>query len=141
MILAAEDEETDALLLRLAFEQARLPCELIVARDGEEAVRYLNGDEPYSDRIRFPMPCVVLLDLKMPRMDGFDVLKWIADHPQFKGLPALVLSSSTHDSDVERARRLGAREFLVKPHAFMELVQLVRDVYTRCVGTVSPAGR
>jgi len=139
VVLAAEDEETDALLLRLAFEQARLPCELIVARDGEEVVRYLNGEGPYSDRVRYPMPSLVLLDLKMPRMDGFDVLTWMAEHPHFNEVPALVLSSSTHETDIERARRLGARDFLVKPHAFVELVQLVQAVYARFVGAMSPA--
>jgi CheY-like chemotaxis protein len=116
-------------------------CELIVARDGQEAVRYLSGDEPYSDHARYPLPRLVLLDLKMPHMDGFDVLAWLAERPKFKDVPAIVLTSSGHDTDVERARQLGARDFLIKPHAFGELVQMIHDLETRWLGAVPAAGR
>jgi CheY-like chemotaxis protein len=139
VVLAAEDEETDAMLLRLAFQKAGVSCELFVTRDGLELVRYLNGDEAYSDRARYPLPRLILLDLKMPHMDGFDVLAWLAQRPQFKDVPAIVLTSSSHDTDIERARRLGARDFLIKPHSLGDLVQMMHDLQTRWLGVLPVA--
>src|SRR5258706_9347997 len=89
-ILVAEDEETDAMLLRWAFEKAGVPNPLVVARDGQEAVDYLEGKGDYADRVRHPLPCLLVLDLKMPRMSGFDVLVWVSDRPQFRDLPRMV---------------------------------------------------
>src|SRR5262245_26088323 len=120
-ILVAEDEETDALILRMAAKQAGLANPLVVVHDGSDVVTYLEGAGQYADRALHPLPALLILDLKMPRMTGFDVLSWLGTHPHFKRLPAVVLSSSCQDSDVAKARDLGAREYHVKPHHLGEL--------------------
>src|SRR6185436_11022245 len=97
-VLVAEDEETDAMLLRWAFEKAGVAQPLVVARDGKEAVDYLEGEGDCADRVRHPFPCLLILDLKMPRMDGFDVLAWLGERPRFNHLPPIVLSSSAYQS-------------------------------------------
>jgi len=130
-VLVAEDEETDAMLLRFAFEKAGVPNPLLVVRDGQEAVDYLAGAGEFADRARHPLPCLVILDLKMPRMSGFDVLAWLAERPQFGSLPRIVLSSSSYESDIQRARQLGAWDFRTKPHALRDFVQLVQELNDR----------
>lgn len=134
LILAAEDEETDGLLLRLALKKSGLPNPLVIARDGQEAVDYLSGAPPYQDRVVHPAPALLLLDLKMPRMNGFDVLAWLAERPEYQYLPVVVLSSSTNEADMDEARLLGARECLVKPNNFRELPKLLQDVAARWIG-------
>jgi CheY-like chemotaxis protein len=125
-ILAAEDEESDAFLLRYAFQKAGISAPLVLVRDGASAVEYLNGDAPYSDRSKFPLPATMLLDLKMPRMSGFDVLRWIADRPKLRAIPVYVLSSSSAPADMRAASELGARGYFVKPHDLHEYVALIR---------------
>jgi CheY-like chemotaxis protein len=131
VILAAEDEESDALLLRLAVKRAGVPNPMAVVRDGEEAIAYLNGHAPYQDRARYPLPALLLLDLNMPRLNGFDVLSWLAAHPPFKDLPVVVLSASAQDSDIQKARRLGAVDYRVKPTGLDELIALVKEIAGR----------
>ena len=130
-VLAAEDEESDAMILRMAFERAGMTNPLVVVRDGQEAVDYLSGAGDYSDRQRFPLPGLILLDLKMPRMSGLDVLVWLAGRPEFKRLPAIVLSSSPDQSDIRRAKEAGALEYFVKPHSMRELVALLQTLHSR----------
>ena len=130
-VLVAEDEPTDALILRIAFEQAGIPRSLVVVRDGEEAVNYLCGNPPYTDRSVHPLPALILLDLKMPRMTGFDVLAWLASRPDFKHLPAIVFSSSSEEQDVLRARQMGARDYFIKPHSISDYVKIVHTIHAR----------
>src|SRR5688572_4493429 len=111
LILAAEDEETDGFILRLAFEQAGIRNPLTILRDGHQVVDYLSGVPPYDDRARHPLPAVLTLDLKMPRMNGFDVLAWLRTRPEFQELPAVVISSSSDAADIKRAVELGARDY------------------------------
>jgi CheY-like chemotaxis protein len=92
-ILAAEDEESDRLILELVFEKAQLPHPLVIVGDGQEAVDYLSGRGRFADRLAHPLPGLLILDLKMPRMNGFDVLDWLATQPKFKELPTVVLSA------------------------------------------------
>jgi len=127
-ILAAEDQESAALLLKMAFEASGLPYRLVIVKDGQCAVDYLKGAAPYEDRARHPLPRVVLLDLKMPRMDGFEVLAWLRESKEFSALPAVILSCSPRESDMERAKELGAREYLVKPLGWRELLDTVKGV-------------
>ena len=130
-ILAAEDEETDCLLLRMALKKSGLQNPLFIAQDGQDAVDYLSGVPPYRDRVTHPFPGLLLLDLKMPRMNGFEVLAWLAERPTFQTLPVVVLSSSTNDSDIKKARQLGAREYLVKPNDFRKLTKILQDLAAR----------
>jgi CheY-like chemotaxis protein len=130
-ILAAEDEESDRLILELAFRRAGLPQPLVIVRDGQEAVDYLSGKGHYADRSTHPLPGLLVLDLKMPRMNGFDVLAWLAKQPDFQHLPVVVLSSSADELDVNKARELGAREYFVKPHRLEELREIARQMHAR----------
>lgn len=130
-VLAAEDEETDAFILRLAFEKAGVANPLTIVRDGQEAVDYLAGAAPYDDRAVHPLPALLTLDLKMPRMNGFDVLGWLRTRPEFKNLPVFVISSSSDEADIERARQLGARDYFVKPHRLDDFAAIIRTLQTR----------
>jgi len=130
-ILAAEDEASDRMILELAFERAKLPCPLVVVLDGQEAVDYLSGQGRYADRVAHPLPALVVLDLKMPIMNGFDVLAWLAEQPDFKEIPAVVLSSSADELDMKKARQLGAREYFVKPHSLDELIKMAHEMQAR----------
>jgi CheY-like chemotaxis protein len=128
LILLAEDDENDIFLMRRAFEAAKIPNPLFVVQNGQEAVNYLAGHGDYSARDRYPRPALLLLDLKMPWMDGFDVLAWLRKQPQFDGLPVVVLTSSKLQSDIDKSRELGVYDYRVKPHAFKDLVLLLDDV-------------
>jgi CheY-like chemotaxis protein len=130
-ILLAEDDENDVFLLQLAFQKAAVSHPLIVARDGQEAVDYLKGESPYGDRARYPAPALLLLDLKMPRMDGFEVLAWLDQQPELKGVPVVVLTSSAFEFDVQKARQLGAADYRVKPPQFENLLQIVHELKGR----------
>jgi CheY-like chemotaxis protein len=140
IVLAAEDEESDVFLLGMAFKKAGVPNALTIVRDGQEAIDYLNGDVPYHDRSRYPLPGLLLLDLNMPRMNGFDVLQWLALHPALNNLPAVVLSSSAQDSDVEKARTLGAVDYRVKPTGMDNLIQLIQEIVPRWLESSPAAG-
>jgi len=124
VILLAEDNENHILLIRRAFEQAGLVNPLYVVSDGEEAVAYLKGQGKYANREEYPLPCLLLLDLKMPRKDGFEVLEWLRQQPTFSSLRVVVLTTSEELRDVNRAYRLGANSFLTKPVDFRDFVQL-----------------
>jgi CheY-like chemotaxis protein len=130
-VLLAEDEESDAMILKTAFKLAVDAHRMVTVPDGQELVEYLSGDGRYSDRSLFPLPALIILDLKMPRMNGFDVLAWLQTKPDLQVIPAVVLSSSPSELDVNRARQLGAREYFTKPFGFNEVVKLVRQIQTK----------
>ena len=124
--MIVEDREDDILLMRKAFEKAALTNPLHIVRTGEEAVAYLRGEGIYANRAEYPLPVLVLLDLKMPRMDGFEVLAWIRQQEGIRGLPVVVLTSSSEIRDVNRAYALGANSFFVKELDFQNTVELSR---------------
>jgi CheY-like chemotaxis protein len=130
-ILVAEDEETDAMILQRAFHDAHLPYPLTIVPDGSHVLNYLEGAAPYANRMQCPLPSLMLLDLKMPRMNGFDVLAWLAEKPQYKEIPVIVFSSSGHASDIEKALSLGARDYQIKPLHFETLVTMVKTITDR----------
>jgi CheY-like chemotaxis protein len=134
-ILSAEDEETDRFILKLAFDRAKLPHALVTVCDGSECVDYLSGVKRFADRVLHPLPVLLLLDLKMPCMHGFEVLEWLATRPEFKDLPVVVLSSSSDESDIQKARRLGARDYFVKPHSIDEWEKILRQLNERWLST------
>jgi CheY-like chemotaxis protein len=134
IILLAEDREDDILLVRKAFQKGSVANPLYVVRDGEEAVAYLSGQRYYQNRSEYPLPDLFLLDLKMPRMDGFEVLRWIRQQPTLRTLRVIVLTSSDDIADVNKAYRLGANSFLVKPLDFVNYVgtaELIKEYWLR----------
>jgi CheY-like chemotaxis protein len=130
-ILLAEDEETDVLMFGVALERTGLSCPLVSVRDGREALDYLSGGPPYQDRTRHPLPALIVLDLKMPRLTGFDVLAWLRTRPDLQRIPAVVLSSSSYPEDIHKALALGARDYHIKPHSLEDLVALLRKIAVR----------
>jgi CheY-like chemotaxis protein len=140
-ILLAEDEENDVVFMRLAFQQAGLAHPLIAVPDGEKAIEYLEGSGPCADRERFPLPCLILTDLKMPRVSGFEILSWLQQRPQLRQIPVIVLSSSSHEGDEKRALELGARAYWVKPSQIQVLINLVKQMRDTWVAAHCAAGR
>jgi CheY-like chemotaxis protein len=128
IILLAEDNLDDVLLVRMAFRKAGFDNRIVVVCDGEVAIKYLKGKGPYSDRTRFPIPQIFLLDLKMPRVSGFEVLAWRQRRAEWKCLPTIVLTSSYSAGDITRAYDLGANSFLTKPADFPEFVSMMKEV-------------
>ena len=124
IILLAEDLEDDVIIVRKALVQAFVDNPLRVVRDGEEAISYLGGVGKFGDRSEFPLPGLLLLDIKMPRVDGFEVLQWVRSQPQFRKLPVIILTSSEELHDMKRAYQLGANSFLLKPLNFKDARQI-----------------
>ncbi len=126
-VLVADDDETDVYLLRHAFRKAGLLHTLVHVHDGQEVIDYLSkAKEPQPK-----LPDLVLLDLKMPRLNGFDVLTWLSARKDTISLPVVVLSTSSLSVDRERAKRLGAHDYLVKPNNFEELTTLAKGLDER----------
>lgn len=124
-ILLVEDDHNDVLLIKRAFQKVNIANPIIVVHDGEQAISYLAGREPYVDRA---LPMLVLLDLKLPRKSGHEVLEWLRQQPNLKRLPVVVLTASSESSDVNRAYDLGANSYLVKPVTFDALVEMVKTL-------------
>lgn len=127
-ILLVEDNPVDILLMQRAFRNETFAnTSLQIVRDGDAAVFYLNGDGEYSDRDRYPLPAIILLDLKLPRRSGHEVLVWLKQQPELKRLPVVMLTSSRQTLDVKRAYDLGANSYLVKPVGFASLLEMMRS--------------
>ena len=124
VILIAEDNSDDTFLIRRTLENAGVPYPLQFVRDGEEAISYLKGEGQYSKRADHPLPDLVLLDLKLPRKDGFEVLQWMRQQPELKHVRVVVLTSSDDPGDVNAAYSLGADSYLVKPLDFENFLEL-----------------
>src|SRR5262245_61209748 len=139
IILHVEDDPNDALLFQHACRKAGVGFELHAVGDGDEAIAYLRGLENFSDRGRYPLPQLILLDLKMPRLSGFDVLAWIRRESSFKALPVIVLTSSNHETDIKRATDLGANFYLVKPVGFDALVEVAKTIHSHWIALSEPA--
>lgn len=128
IILLVEDRLDDYLLVQRALAKAGLSNPFFHVHDGEEAMDYLEGAREFKDRAKFPLPDLVLLDLKLPRMDGFEVLREVRRNPVFRTLPIIVLTSSQDLADVNRAYELGANSFLVKPLEFDHYPAMMRTL-------------
>ena len=115
VFLLIEDNDNDSVLLKKAFARGNLLNPLHIMRSGEEAMEYLKGEGRFSNRAEYPLPSVVLLDLNLPGISGFEVLQWIRAQPGINKLRVIVLTSSESIHDVNLAYRLGANSFLVKP--------------------------
>lgn len=140
-VLLVEDSEDDAILMRHAFDDLRPSRPFHWVNNGNEAILYLCGHRQYSDRARYPMPALMLLDLKLPMQNGFEVLRWLRSYPAFATLPVIVLSDCLDDRIVRRAYELGANSFLSKPHATQRRRELVHALhhYWLSVNVTAPA--
>jgi CheY-like chemotaxis protein len=127
-ILVVEDNLTDVMLIRRAFAKANLENPLHVLGHGDAAVDYLAGRGEYADRAQFPLPALILLDLKLPRRSGLEVLDWLRGQEMLRRIPAVVLTSSKQSRDVDRAYDLGANSYLVKPVEFEELKEMLSKI-------------
>jgi CheY-like chemotaxis protein len=127
-VLCVDDSTDDTLLLQHACRRAGVKFALKAVDDGEKAIDYLTGVDGFSDRGTYPVPRLILLDLKMPTKTGFEVLDWLRLRPEYKSLPVAVFTSSQHQSDIHEAYRKGANCFLTKPVEYESLVQLVKAI-------------
>jgi len=127
-VLYVEDSADDFVLFKLASNRCGTPFSLQRAADGEEAIAYLRGAGAFADREEHPFPDLVLLDLRMPRLDGFEVLHWIRANPGTKTLPVVVLAGSSFRADIRRALELGANSYAAKPAKFEELQVLIDQI-------------
>lgn len=125
-ILHVEDEECDIVLLKLAFEHAGITMPVQLATDGQRAIEYLSGAGPFADRTKYPLPCLVLLDLKLPRKSGFEVLEWMRAQPLLRRIVVVVCTSAEHEHDIARAYELGANAYIVKPMDIAERNETAR---------------
>ena len=129
VFLLVEDNENDVLLVQRAFSQSGVLNPLVTVRNGEEAMAYFLGIGAYKNRSEYPLPSLVLLDLKLPGMTGIDFLKWLRQQPGIGSTRVVVLTSSNLMKDVDDAYKAGANSFLVKPVDFEMFVQIATALY------------
>jgi CheY-like chemotaxis protein len=130
-VLHVEDQKSDRLLIALAFKRNGLLVDLHGAEDGEKALEYLQGIGIYANREAHPFPELVLLDLKLPRKSGVEVLAWIRSQPDLNGLPVVILSSSDQKVDREQAREAGASGYFCKPVSLAPLKEIIKEIHSR----------
>lgn len=128
ILLLVEDNPMDVALTLDAFTQAKLKNRMMVARNGQEALDYLFGREKYADRKLFPMPNLILLDLKMPGIDGFEVLRQIKQTEKLRRIPVVILTSSKEEGDRTMSYDIGANSYLLKPISFDGFIEVVRKI-------------
>jgi len=128
-ILLVEDDLNDIFLVKRAFKMARIQNPLQVVTDGQEAIQYLRGEGKYSDRNAYPLPKLIVMDIKMPRLSGFEVLQWVkGDCKPLRRIPVVIVSSSGNSADVNRAYELGANAYMVKPVEFRAVEHLFESI-------------
>jgi DNA-binding response OmpR family regulator len=127
-IMLADDDETEAFLTTRAFEQAGIQNRLIVVSNGQAAIEYLAGKDHFANREAHPLPCLLLLDQKLPDRSGLEVLEWVRSQSSVCTLPVLVLSASDSDGDVQAAYLVGANGYLVKPTKFEDMLAMARAI-------------
>lgn len=113
--MVAEDDANDVFMMERAVRLMKASVVVHFVKDGQEAIDYLSRQHKFSDLSLFPLPTLILLDIKMPRKTGFDVLEWLKQEGGFEDIPVIMLTSSRMPDDVTRALDLGARAYLVKP--------------------------
>ncbi len=128
VVLLAEDNDDEVMLFKRAFKHAEINHSLRVVHDGEEAIAYLNGEGKFADRSEHPFPVLLLLDLRMPRKDGLQVLRWMRGQPAIKSLPVIMLSNSEDKRSVDMAYELGVNSFIVKSPYPNEFVEQLKDL-------------
>jgi CheY-like chemotaxis protein len=142
-ILLVDDSDDDAFFFDRAVARVGIAIQTRRARDGQEAIDYLTGVARFSDRHRFPLPDLIMLDLKMPVCDGFDFLAWKRERPSFSGIPSVVMTSSKLESDIRRSYELGAHSFTTKllgADQLGERIRALREWWFQNVILVRPEG-
>ncbi len=127
-ILLVEDDSNDILFVQRAFSRVNATYPIQVVKDGDAAIEYLEGRGSYCDRGRYPIPSLILLDLKLPRRSGIEILSWIRQQPGIRRIPVVVLTSSRESVDLERAYDLGVNSYLVKPVQFGALSAMIQMI-------------
>ena len=133
LILIAEDNLDDCELMRLAFKKAGVATTLEFVHHGEAVLQFLMAVPPYDSRKPPTTPDLLLLDLKMPGLDGFGVMARLKEHPPFDRLPVVVFSGSDQPVDINQALALGAARYLVKPHKLQDMIQMANGIYRFCL--------
>src|SRR5579884_733406 len=128
-ILLVEDDDTDIFFVERAARASQHVQSFHVVRNGVEAIKYLKGEPPYSDRAKHPMPNVILTDIQMPIMGGFDFLRWLQEHSECRIIPVMVYSSSKMESDVKQAYILGANAYYYKPSQMKDMLEFLQFAY------------
>lgn len=127
-VLLVEDDPNDVFLMERAFQRSAVEAEIRVLNDGEAAINYLMGNKQFADRVKFPMPSLMLLDLKLPKKSGLDVVAFVRSQPvPLKRLPIIMLTSSRQAIDINKAYLLGANSYFVKPGGFDSLLEIVNN--------------
>jgi CheY-like chemotaxis protein len=137
-ILIAEDNEDYALILQHSIQANGWTNPVRILPNGSEVIRYLSGEGEYADRGSYPFPSVVFLDVKMPGTTGFDVLRWVREHPECSVLPTMMLSSSDDEGDAKLAYELGANGYFVKPATLDDLRKMLQAIYDFWQWTMKP---
>jgi len=128
-VLLVEDDLNDIFLVKRAFKSAQMRGPLQVVTDGAEAIRYLSGEGKYSDRAAYPLPQLMVLDIQMPRRNGFEVLEWVkTSAPPLRRIPIIIVSSSDNPADINRAYELGANAYMVKPVDYRGVESLFQSI-------------
>jgi CheY-like chemotaxis protein len=138
-VLFVEDEQNDVFFMERGFEQLPTPHQFRVVLNGRDAVDYLAGHGRFQDRQRYPLPSLVLLDLSLPVLRGFEVLAWMREQPEFKKLPVVIFSASDLESDRKKALEMGANEYVVKPMDMTQVSTLLQQLLKRWLPLIPPA--
>ena len=129
-ILFLEDDENDILLVRRVIKKLDLNANFRFCQDGTEGLKYLKGEGKYADREEFPLPSLIILDIKLPKVSGLEVVRWIKKQEDHKNTPVIMLSSSGQPGDILKAYEFGANSFLVKPVEFSQFIEMLETIYT-----------
>jgi CheY-like chemotaxis protein len=139
LVLLVEDDPADVRLIQRAFSKVNTTFSMTRLTNGDDAVSYLSGEDPYENRAAYPIPAVVLLDIKLPRRSGFEVLDWLRRQKSpLRRLPVIMLTSTKHSTDVNRAYDLGANSYLAKPQTPSELNELAANFHSYWLGLNLP---
>jgi CheY-like chemotaxis protein len=141
LILLFEDDDNDVLLMQRALKKAAIESPVIVVRDGQEGIDYMEGSGKYHNRSYYSLPDIIILDLKMPRKTGLEFLEWMQAHPKLRVIPTILLSSSKEDSDISKAYDLGVNTYFVKPCCFAESVELVKAMQQYWIRAIKPKAK
>ena len=126
--MIADDNADDLLLFELAFRRAGFTNPILSVPDGDLVIDYLSEKPPFADRKKFPAPQLLILDLKMQRLGGLDVLTWVRNSPQWRCLPVIILTTSIFGLEIKQAYERGANSFITKPNEFTDFVRSVKQM-------------